>query len=259
LKKISFRISSATLVAVLSVAWLVSANPLSPSSLLQVTPQDALETHGLSAFLFHNSYDGVFGDEKMSGLEIIFHEQPIATNGDVRLSPTPAQWDPIPRFKNRKRGASPNELVASLAYPDKDLSYRIAVQPEDGGIRVAVLLDRALPNQFAGKAGFNLEFLPNAYFGKSYLVDDSSGMFPRLSTGPMEKDSGGAIEPVALASGHKIVLSPENPLTRVSITSDGAPLQLFDGRNQAQKRLVCAAREITGDHHQHWLGPIHRF
>jgi endoglucanase len=91
LKKISFRISSATLVAVLSVAWLVSANPPSPSSLLQLTPQDALETHGLSAFLFHNSYHGVFGDEKMSGLEIIFHEQRIATNGDVRLWPTPAQ------------------------------------------------------------------------------------------------------------------------------------------------------------------------
>ena len=59
-------------------------------------------------------------------------------------------------------------------------------------------------------------------------------MFPRLPTGPMKKDSDGAIEPVALASGQKIVLSPEDPLTRVSITSDGATLQLFDGRNQAQ-------------------------
>lgn len=234
MKKISFRMSVATLVAILTVAWVVSANPPSPSSLLQLTPQDALETHGLSVFLFHNSYHGVFGDEKMSGLEIILHEQRIATNGDVRLSPTPAQWDPIPQFKQRKRGASPNELVASLAYPDKDLSYRIDVQPEDGGIRVAVLLDRVLPQQLAGKAGFNLEFLPTAYFGKSYLVEDSSGMFPRLPTGPMKKDSDGAIEPVALASGQKIVLSPEDPLTRVSITSDGATLQLFDGRNQAQ-------------------------
>ncbi len=234
MKKISFRISVVTLVVILTVAWVVSANPPSPSSLLQLTPRDALETHGLSVFLFHNSYQGVFGDEKMSGLEIILHERRIATNGDVRLSPTPAQWDPIPQFKERKRGASPNELVASLAYPDKDLSYRIDVQPEDGGIRVAVLLDRALPQQLAGKAGFNLEFLPTAYFGKSYLVKDSSGMFPRLPTGPMKKDSDGAIEPVALASGQKIVLSPEDPLTRVSITSDGATLQLFDGRNQAQ-------------------------
>lgn len=233
MKKISFHISAATLVAILSIAWLVNANPPSPS-LLQLTPQDALETHGLSVFLFHNSYHGVFGDEKMSGLELIFHDQRIATNGDVRLSPTPAQWNPIPQFKDRKRGASPNELVASLAYPDKDLNYRIDVQPEAGGIRVAVLLDRALPQQLAGKAGFNLEFLPTAYFGKSYLADDSSGTFPRLPTGPMEKDPDGAIEPVALASGHKILLSPEDPLTRVSIASDHAPLQLFDGRNQAQ-------------------------
>lgn len=31
-------------------------------------------------------------DQKLSGLEIIQHAQRIATNGDVRLSSTPAQW-----------------------------------------------------------------------------------------------------------------------------------------------------------------------
>ena len=77
------------------------------SSELRLTPQDALETHGLSVFLFHNSYHGVFGDEKMSGLEIILHDQRIATNGDVRLSSTPAQWDAIPEF-NRGPGYSFN-------------------------------------------------------------------------------------------------------------------------------------------------------
>jgi endoglucanase len=68
-------------------------------SQLELNAQDALEMHGLTVFLFHDSYHGVFGDEKMSGLEMVLHEQRIATNGDVRLSPTPAQWDAIPKFK----------------------------------------------------------------------------------------------------------------------------------------------------------------
>ncbi|HET7891802.1 MAG TPA: glycoside hydrolase, partial [Candidatus Sulfotelmatobacter sp.] len=154
-----------TLAALLASA--TSVHPNSADSSFQLTPQDALETHGLSIFLFHNSYHPVFGDQKSSGLEIVFHEQRIATNGDVRLSPTPAQWDPTPQFKERKHGAAANELVATLAYPDRDLAYRIDVRPEDGGLRVAVLLDRPLPPTLAGKAGFNLEFLPTAYYGKS--------------------------------------------------------------------------------------------
>ncbi|HXY01424.1 MAG TPA: glycoside hydrolase family 9 protein [Candidatus Limnocylindrales bacterium] len=221
--------------------------PDSPSSALQLTPQDALETHGLSVFLFHNPYHGVFGDEKMSGLEIILHEQRIATNGDVRLSSTPAQWDPIPQFKDRKRGPLPNELIATLAYADKDLTYRIDVQPEAGGFRVAVQLDRPLALALVGKAGFNLEFLPTAYFGKSYLLDNSSGIFPRHPGGPMRKEADGTTVPVALASGRRIVLSSEDPMTRVTIDSDSVPLMLFDGRNEVQNGWFVVRSLIPSD------------
>lgn len=62
-------------------AWLHAAD--SPSTALQLTPQDALETHGLSVFVFHNSYHGVFGDEKMSGVEIVLHDERVATNGEL--------------------------------------------------------------------------------------------------------------------------------------------------------------------------------
>ena len=184
-------------------AWLHAAD--SPSTALQLTPQDALETHGLSVFVFHNSYHGVFGDEKMSGVEIVLHDERVATNGDVRLSPTPAQWDPIPKFQERKRGASANELIASLAYPDRDLAYRIDVRPEAGGFRVAVQLDHPLPAALAGKAGFNLESLPTAFFGKSYLLDGAFGIFPRHPGGPMEKQTDGTLEPLPLARGNRIL------------------------------------------------------
>ncbi len=201
---------------------------------LKWSPQDTLETHGLSVLLFHNAYHSVFGDQKMSGVEIILHEQRIATNGDVRLSPTPEQWDPIPEFKERKRGPAENELTAHCTYPGRDLSYHVDVRAEGDGFRVSVDLDQPLPAALAGKAGFNLEFLPSTYFGKSYLMDDATGAFPRHPDGPMQQDADGTTQPVALASGHHMVFSPEAPLSRISIVSDGGALMLFDGRNKAQ-------------------------
>ncbi|MGD1079000.1 MAG: glycoside hydrolase family 9 protein [Candidatus Sulfotelmatobacter sp.] len=204
------------------------------SSDLHLTQHDVLETHGLSVLLFHNAYHRVFGDQKMNGMEIILHDQRIATSGDVRLSATPEQWDPIPDFEERKRGATADEITAFCTYADRGLSYRIDVRPETKGFRVAVQLDQPIPAALAGKAGFNLEFLPTLYFGKSYAMNDAAGMFPRHSDGPMQKTADGTVEPLPLATGHRIVMSPEDPSTRVTIVSDSGPILLFDGRNKAQ-------------------------
>ena len=201
---------------------------------LKLGPQDTLDSHGLTVLLFHNAYHSVFGDQKMSGLEMILHEQRIATNGDVRLSPTPEQWDAIPEFKERKRGPGENELTAYCTYPGHDLSYHIDVRPEADGFRVAVELDQPLPAELVGKAGFNLEFLPSTYFGKTFLMDDAPGIFPRHPDGPMQREADGNVQPTALATGEHMVLAPEDTLARVSIVSDGGPLMLFDGRNKAQ-------------------------
>ena len=216
------------------IVFLLLCVPSLRASDLRLNAQDYFEAHGLSVLLYHNAYHDVFGDQKMGGLEIILHEQRIATNGDVRLSPTPAQWDPVPHFKERKRGPSENELSAFCTYSDRGLSYRVEVQPEADGFRVSVQLDQPLPAALAGKAGFNLEFLPTAYFGKSFVLDDASGVFPRHPQGPMQKEADGTVQPLPLATGHGIVLAPEDPLTRVTISSDNGPLMLFDGRNQAQ-------------------------
>jgi endoglucanase len=204
------------------------------SSDLHLTQHDVLETHGLSVLLFHNEYHRVFGDQKMNGMEIVLHDQRIATSGDVRLSATPEQWDPIPDFKERKRGTAPDQISAFCTYPDRGLSYRIDLQPEAKGFRVAVQLDQPVPAALAGKAGFNLEFTPTLYFGKSYAMDDGAGMFPRHSDGPVERTAEGSVEPLPLATGQRIVLSPEDPSTRVTIGSDSGPILLFDGRNKAQ-------------------------
>jgi endoglucanase len=221
------------IIKVLLIASLLAIGiPLSSSD-LRLTQQDVLEAHGLSVLLFENPYHKVFGDQKMNGLEIILHDQRIATSGDVRLSPTPEQWDPIPDFRERKRGPEADEVAAVCSYEDRGLNYRVDIRPEAGGFRIAVQLDRPLPVALAGKAGFNLEFLPSVYFGKSFLTEDGSGIFPRNSDGPMEKVAEG-VEPLPLATTQRIVLSPEDPLTRIGVTSDSGPIMLFDGRNKAQ-------------------------
>ena len=64
----------------------------------------------------------------------------------------------------------------------------------------------------------------------------------------MERAADGTVEPLPLATGHRIVLSPEDPTTRVTVTSDSGPILLFDGRNKAQngwfvvRTLIPAAR-----------------
>jgi len=199
---------------------------------LRVNDTEYLETQGLNVLVYQNAFHPVFKDQKLSAIEIILHDDRIATDGDVRLMPTPEQWDPVPHFKYRKRTG--NGLTAFCDYPDYKLSYRLEVQPEGDGFRIAVHLDSPLPNALVGKAGFNLDFDPSAYFGKSYLFDANSGIFPRHPDGPMKREPDGGVEPLPLSSGAYVVLAPEDPLTRVSVTSDSGPIMLFDARNQAQ-------------------------
>lgn len=205
-----------------------------PAADLHLNDLDYFETQGLSVLAYQNTFHEVFRDQKLGGVEIILHGERIATDGEVRLLPTPEQWDPVPKFTARRHGTVPNQLIAYSGYPDLALSYRLELTAEGQGIRLAVHLEQPLPAALVGKAGFNLDFLPTAYFGKSYLLDDAAGIFPRHENGPMERDGNGTAEPAPLASGQQIVLAPEDPMTRVTIKSDGGSLMLFDARNKAQ-------------------------
>ena len=199
---------------------------------LIVNDSSYFETRGLNVLVFSNHY-GLFGDEKASGIEIIHHEVRTATNGDVRLNPTPEQWDSIPQFVKRNVNKSNNSIEAFLKYPAYNFNYSVKVTALDDRIRISVTLKKELPDALKGRAGFNLEFLPSAYFGKSYLMDDHSGLFPLYPASSMIVKSD-TIDPRPLATGKKIVLAPEDPERRVIIKSSDNELQLFDGRNKAQ-------------------------
>lgn len=216
-----------TSVGLWAIAGTLSAQPLT------VSPAETLEARGLSVIIDQNKFSPIFFDEKNAGIQLVLHGERIATDGAVRLDKTPEQWAPVPAFISRTRGAEPNQIVVRSAYKDQNLSYAVKVTAEGDGFRISVDLDQPLPAALEGKAGFNLDFLPSAYFGKTYLTDTAPGLFPRHPTGEMAKDGSG--DPLPLASGAKtITLAPEDPLTRVTITSDAAPLALYDARARAQ-------------------------
>src|SRR5246127_2754813 len=84
---------------------------------MKVTDKNYLDTQGFSVFLYDSTYHPVFVDQKNTAMEMILHGQRIATNGDVRLMPTPKQWDLVATLKDRHADKANNRLSADLAFP----------------------------------------------------------------------------------------------------------------------------------------------
>src|SRR6201997_4715632 len=107
---------------------------------MRVTDKDYLDTQGFSVFLYDSTYHPVFVDQKNTAMEMILHGQRIATNGDVRLMPTPEQWDLVATLKGHQADKENNRLMAHLAFPTFDFNYTLEVAAEPGGIRVSINL-----------------------------------------------------------------------------------------------------------------------
>lgn len=197
-----------------------------------LTDKGYFEDQGLNILVFSNWYDGLFDDSKISGVEIIHHGERTVTNGDVRVNATPEQWDRIPEFVEKKIDEKNGVIEAFLRYSDHKFDYSIKAEQVKDGVRVTVNLDKPLPKSLAGRAGFNIEFLPAAYFEKSYLMDKHPGLLPLYPGGPKEIND--QVQPLPLATGKNLVLAPDDPLRRIQIKSQATELNLYDGRNKAQ-------------------------
>jgi len=201
---------------------------------LKLNDLEYFETRGFNVLVYSNWYNENFDDSKMSGIEIIHHGVRTATNGDVRLEPTPEQWDPFPNLIERKINKKGTSIEVFLNYPDYDFEFKIKATAKDGGILLSVHLEKELPEELEGHAGFNLEFLPSAYFKKAYIMDGRSNIFPLYPTGPMEIKKSGSVEPKPISKGKTLILAPEDPERRITIKTNNNELLLYDGRNKAQ-------------------------
>jgi endoglucanase len=210
---------------------------------LRLNDREYFEMPGANVMVFQDIYP----DGHQGGVNLIQHGVRVASNGDLRLGPTPGQWAPIPKQTKRVVNREGNEITAWMAYPDESknrkgfnpidypdlkLTYKVRVHGEGGSVRVTVDLDQPLPAEWVGKAGFNFELYPGALFGKSWYLGDRSGIFPRQPDGPDQRDVSGEIQPVALATGKRLSLAPEADLQRLSIESHTGDLVLLDARNK---------------------------
>ena len=155
---------------------------LSYAQKLSLNEQGYYEKRGVNVLVYSNQYNGMFFDEKTAGVEIIHHGVRTVTGGAVRLQNTPEQWDLVPDVVSRTINKD-GSIDVVLNYPDFNFTSSIKVFPKGNGFVIDVILDKPLPEKLVGKAGFNMEFLPSAYFEKSYIADNKPYYFPRYPSG----------------------------------------------------------------------------
>jgi endoglucanase len=193
------------------------------------------------------AFQDIYPEGHQGGVSLIQHDVRVASNGDLRLEPTPGQWQPVPRQLDRVVDRSRNEIATRLVYPDTakhlhgfnpivypdlTLEYTVRVRAAGEAVRVIVDLDEPVPAEWVGRIGFNLELFPTELFGRSWYLGGASGIFPRQPNGPVVRDERGEIQAVPLASGPRLTVAPEVPEQRLVIESLTGDLELLDGRNR---------------------------
>ncbi|HUE82092.1 MAG TPA: glycoside hydrolase family 9 protein [Pyrinomonadaceae bacterium] len=193
------------------------------------------------------AFQDIYPEGHQSGVSIIQNGVRVATNGDLRLDPTPGQWQPVPKQDKRVVNRPGNEITTRLFYPDPtrnrtgfnpieypdlNLSYQVRVRGEGKSVRIVVDLDRPVPADFVGRVGFNLELYPTSLFGKSWYLGSQSGIFPRQANGPEIIDKNGEVQPAPFAAGRRLSVAPEENAQRLLIESLTGDLELLDGRNK---------------------------
>lgn len=225
------------------------------------------------------AFSDFYPEGHQGGISLIMNGQRIATNGDIRLEATPGQWQAVPKQLSRK--VNSNNIETTLCYPDSSrhltgfnpmvypdlqLRYTVRLEADGDGVIVSVDLDNPIPESYQGKVGFNLEFFPGTLFGKPWIMDSTTGIYPQQPNGPLATSStvigtpgnfhpantpladlsnlkgagyGSEYSPLTAdeviaspyAVGRIFTSCPDDPMSRVTIeTLSNSDLKLYDGR-----------------------------
>ena len=186
-------IKKATLAAV-GTAALIMTSITASAQTFQLNSDGYFNAGGTDVMAFSDFYP----EGHQGGVCVIMNGHRIATNGDIRLEATPGQWQPVPKQLNRR--VEGGKIITTLCYPDSSrhltgfnpmvypdwhVNYTVTVEPQGKSILVTVDLDKPVPDFLLGKAGFNLEFYPGELFGKPWLMNDQSGIYPQQPNTPL--------------------------------------------------------------------------
>ena len=235
------------------------------------------------------AFSDFYPEGHQGGVCVIMNGHRIATNGDIRLEATPGQWQPVPKQLSRK--VEGGRITTTLCYPDSSrhltgfnpmvypdwhVNYTVTVEPQGSGILVTVDLDTPVPDFLLGKVGFNLEFFPGELFGKPWLMDNQSGIYPQQPNAPLlsvptnrghdgdffagrgqradlaQLDGEGysplraddiIAEPYAV--GHRFTSRPDDMSQRLTVESMTGDLKLYDGRMNHNNGWFVLRSEIA--------------
>ena len=221
------------------------------------------------------AFDDFYPEGHQGGISFIMNGRRIATNGDIRFDETPGQWQPVP--KKLSRVIDGQKIMTTLCYPDSsrhetgfnpmvypdvNLTYTVTLEPSGKGFLVTVDLDQPVPDELIGKAGFNMEFFPGELFGKPWIMDGKTGIFPQQPVSPVivqesyldvsygKYHDGKApyadidhlnaegyspfladrIVAEPYATGRCFTSRPDDPYSRLTIRTLTEDLKLYDGR-----------------------------
>ncbi len=254
----------------LLIGFMVLATELLSAQSFQLLPDGYFHDGGVDVMAFSDFYP----EGHQGGVCVIMNGHRIATNGDIRMEATPGQWQPVPKQLSRK--VEGNRIITTLCYPDSArhltgfnpmvypdyvFTYEVNVESQGKSIVVTVDLDKPVPEFLLGKVGFNLEFYPGWLFGKPWMMDQQTGIYPQQPNSPLmttaennqhighfyvgkgqladidHLNASGyspftadrlIAEPYAV--GKKFTSRPDDPYSKLTIESLTEPLKLYDGR-----------------------------
>ncbi|MBQ6746279.1 MAG: glycoside hydrolase family 9 protein [Bacteroidaceae bacterium] len=237
----------------------------------QLNSTGYFNNQGVDVMAFNDFYP----EGHQGGVSVLMNGHRVATNGDIRMEATPGQWQPVPKQLSRK--VEGNKIITTLCfpdsarhmtgfnpmvYPDYVFNYTVTTEAQGGSIVVTVDIDKPVPQELLGKVGFNLEFFPGSLFGKPWVMDGQTGIYPQQPNSPLAftkqnfgfdgnfhdgkkpladpKQLNGTTgyspliaddiisEPYAV--GKKFTSRPDDPYSKLTVESLTGDLKLYDGR-----------------------------
>jgi hypothetical protein len=212
---------------VITLIFMTSCNQKTSTGNWKISDQEYLQKQGLTVLAFHDYYP--MG--KQGGIEIIQHGERIATNGFIRMSPVVGKNFRDPEKADRTIDRKNNLIRAAVECKDPEFKYSVRIWPEGEDIHLAVDLDKPVPEEWKDHLTFDMEFYPPAFYGKSFLLGDYSGIITRQFNGTSEKTGNGEFDAVPMGHGNVLTLASEDPLKKISIHDMKGELVMTDSRN----------------------------
>ena len=267
-------------------AFLMTAISISmPAQQFQLNSAGYFNNQGVDVMAFNDFYP----EGHQGGVSVLMNGHRIATNGDIRMEATPGQWQPVPKQLSRK--IEGNSIVTALCfpdsarhltgfnpmvYPDYVFNYTVKTEAQGNSIVVTVDIDKPVPTELQGKVGFNLEFFPGWLFGKPWIMDGQSGIYPQQPNSPLaftkqnmgfngnfhdgkqpladpKQLNGKGYSPLIAddiicepyAVGKKFTSRPDDPYSKLTIESFTGDLKLYDGRMNHNNGWFVLRSEIA--------------